>query len=132
MDRMIDKYPNRILLEGMRFWGYTGCLDFEKKIGQEFVVDIVLFLSDLPAALTDDLTDTVHYGEVFNKVKYRVEACPFSLIEKLAQIIVSDIFTSFQVVQAVDITIRKPDAPVSGTFDAMGVSLFRERREYDV
>ncbi|NLT11627.1 MAG: 2-amino-4-hydroxy-6-hydroxymethyldihydropteridine diphosphokinase [Clostridiaceae bacterium] len=129
MDNMTDKFSNRILLEAMEFWGYTGCLDSEKRSGQKFIVDIVLFFSDLPATLTDELSDTVHYGEVFDLVKSRVESSPVSLIERLAQMVVDDIFAVFQRVSAIDISIRKPDAPVSGKFQSMGVRLVRHRQD---
>ena len=66
--------------------------DFEKKSVKSFCD--VLFLSDLPAAQTDDLTDTV-ITEKYQQMKYRVEACPLLFRENWRRSL-SVIFTSFR------------------------------------
>ena len=59
---------DRISLTGLRATGFHGVFDFEKRQGQEFVVDATLFLDTSRAAETDEVTDTVHYGELAEKV----------------------------------------------------------------
>lgn len=125
--KMLSDYPDRICLTGMSFYGYTGCFDFEKQNGQTFLVDLTLCFSVLKAARTDILSDTVHYGEVFEVVKNVVENGRFNLIEFMAGQIVSDVLDKFPKVEAVEAVVSKPDAPVSGVFKAMSVRIFRDR-----
>lgn len=65
-----------IFLNGMRFYGYHGALPAENEIGQIFIVDITLKVDLHDAGQSDDVRDTVHYGEVFEDVKEIVEGAP--------------------------------------------------------
>jgi len=125
---MKEKY-DRILLEGMLFHGYVGVNDFEKKDGQPFQVDLQLFCDKLLACETDQLEQTIDYGKVFDLVAATVEQAGFDLIERLAGQIAENVLSAFKLVKAADVTVRKPKAPVRGTFSAMGVRIFRERKD---
>lgn len=126
MQSPID-YPDRIYLKGMSFYGYTGVFPFEKREGQKFLVDLTLFFRRIPGVVTDEIGDTVHYGEVFDAVKFIVENSAYDLIEKLAGEIVFAVLSRFPLIDAAEVVVSKPDAPVEGIFDSMCVSLFRER-----
>jgi len=125
---MKKKY-DRILLEGMLFHGYVGVNDFEKKDGQPFQIDLQLFCDQLLAGDTDQLEQTIDYGRVFDLVAATVGQARFDLIERLAGQIAEDVLSAFKLVKAADVTVRKPKAPVSGNFTAMGVRIFRERKD---
>ena len=62
-----------IFLNGLKFYGYHGALPAENEIGQIFIVDITLKVDLKPAGESDQVTDTVHYGEVFEDVKAIME-----------------------------------------------------------
>ncbi len=126
------EYSDMIRMEGMRFFGRTGLLDFEKRDGQIFVVDLYLYFSRLAAVETDRIEDTVHYGEVFETVRTCVEAHSYNMIEYLGGRIAQEVFRGFSAIEAIEVTVRKPDAPVNGDFDAMGVTLYRERSEMNL
>ena len=127
MSRLDPQPDDRILLEGMRFHGHTGVLDFEKRDGQEFLIDLALEFSTIRACETDRLEDTVHYGFVFETVRQVVEESRFDLIERLAGEIAARVLARYPAVLSVDVTVRKPQAPVQGRFNAMGVRIRRER-----
>jgi dihydroneopterin aldolase len=59
---------DRISLTGLRIQANHGVFDFERENGQLFVVDVVAWLDLSPAALADDLTQTVHYGELADEI----------------------------------------------------------------
>jgi dihydroneopterin aldolase len=120
-------YPDRICLNGMSFHGYTGVFDFEKQEGQTFLVDLTLCFVQINAVKSDSLTDTVHYGEVFAAVKNVVETSGCNLIEHLSGQIIMTVFEKFPLVQAAEVVVSKPNAPVEGVFDTMSVRIFRER-----
>jgi len=121
-------FRDSILLEGMAFFGHTGFFDFEKAEGQPFLVDLTLFFRRLIATSTDQLEDTVDYGVVFETVRSIVEGKNFDLIERLAGEIIQAILEGFPV-DAVEVIIRKPKAPIQGVFNSMAVRIYRERDE---
>src|SRR3954469_25683901 len=74
----------RIELRGLRVRGNHGVYDFERAQGQDFVVDVTLELDLATAAATDDVRDTVHYGELAGRLAATVAGEPVNLIETLA------------------------------------------------
>ncbi len=127
MSGLDPRAHDRILLEGMRFFGRTGVLDAEKREGQDFVVDLVLEFLRIPACDDDRLDRTVDYGLVFETVRRVVETSGFDLVERLAGEVAARVLAEYPSVLAVDVTVRKPHAPIRGRFASMGVSIRRER-----
>lgn len=114
-------------MENMAFFGYHGVLPAEAELGQKFFVDMALELDLEAAGKTDSVEETVSYAEVFERVQYHFEKKRYALLEALAAAIVSDVLDKFSLVQAVNITVRKPEAPVKGIFGAFGVQIRRQR-----
>ncbi|WP_460460295.1 dihydroneopterin aldolase [Angustibacter peucedani] len=117
---------DRVALQGLRARGRHGVLGHEKALGQVFVVDVVLHLDTRPAAADDDLTRTVHYGELAEQVVAVVAGEPVELVETLAQR-VADVALAYELVEAVDVTVHKPSAPVEVPFDDVVVAVRRWR-----
>lgn len=118
---------DRITLTGVRARGHHGVLDHEKRDGQDFVVDVVLDLDLADAAATDDLTRTVSYAEVAADVVARVEGPSLDLIETLAGQIAQDALAR-DLVERVEVTVHKPQAPVGVPFGDVAVTVVRERQ----
>lgn len=121
-----DARSDRIELSGLRAYGRHGVLDVEARHGQPFVVDLSLELDLSAAARSDDLSDTVHYGEVAEAVVAAVETTRFALIEALAGHL-ADLALAAGPVTAVTVTVRKPRAPIPVPFDEVAVRLHRSR-----
>lgn len=117
---------DRILMQGMVFHGYHGVYEEEKRKGQRFVVDAILSLDLKKAGLSDDVTDTIHYGEAFERIRAIMEGAPYDLIERVAEQIASDLLRAYPQLEQVKITVYKPDAPVDGVFDRFGVEICRK------
>lgn len=124
---MSERQADRIFLEGLQFHGHVGVHDFEKANGQPFVLDVVLFCRQLLACDSDRLDETIDYGGAFERIRHIVETADCDLIEKLAGLVASDLLDRFELVRAVEVTVRKPQAPIRGSFSAVGVSIRRER-----
>ena len=116
---------DRITLSGLRARGHHGVYEFERASGQEFVVDVILELDLAPAAASDDVRDTVHYGELASKVVALIEGEPVNLIETLADRIAGE---CLEHVQKVTVTVHKPQAPIPHEFTDVAVTITRERR----
>lgn len=117
---------DEITLTGLRVMGYHGVLPHERVEGQLFVVDVRLRLALGQAAEGDELAATVDYGELATRVVRAVESDPVDLIETVAQRVV-DLVLSYERVDAVEVTVHKPNAPIPVPFDDVAVTLRRDR-----
>jgi len=124
-------FPDRLSLIGMRFEGRHGVLESEKEAPQPFGVDLVLHADLAAAADRDDLDATVDYAALFEMVRAIVEGRSFNLIEALAGAIARATLaaTDATVVDAVEVRVRKPKAPIDGAFDTVEAALLRRRPE---
>ncbi len=117
---------DRLTLTGIRATGHHGVLDFERRDGQEFVVDVTLDLDTGPAARSDRLSDTVDYGELATRLHSAVESDPVDLVETLAERLAS-ICLSYAQVEGVAVTVHKPQAPIAVAFDDVTLTIERRR-----
>ena len=117
---------DRIELRGLRVFARHGVLDSERQAGQEFVIDAVLWLDTRPAAGSDDLSKTVDYGAVANRLVRLAEEPPVRLIETLAERLAADCLSE-PLVAEVEITVHKPQAPIAHPFSDVIVVIRRAR-----
>ena len=117
---------DQITLTGLRVRGRHGVYQFEREQGQDFVVDVRLELDLAPAAATDDVADTVHYGELADALAAIVAGEPVNLIEALAARL-ADACLADRRVAAATVTVHKPQAPIAQQFTDVAVTLRRER-----
>ena len=120
---------DRIALTGLVVRGLHGVFEHERRQGQDFVVDVVLHLDTRPAAAADDLTRTVHYGDLAVGLADVVRGEPVDLIETLAGRLAQRALTD-PIVAAADVTVHKPSAPIPETFADVAVRVRRLRTEY--
>lgn len=117
---------DRLTLTGLRGFGRHGVLPHEREHAQPFVVDVVLHLDTARSATSGDLADTVHYGELAQRVVDQIEGEPVDLIETLAERIAADCL-KHSVVRTVEVTVHKPRAPIPVPFDDVSVTIARSR-----
>ncbi|MBB5913349.1 dihydroneopterin aldolase [Nocardia transvalensis] len=117
---------DRIELRGLRAYGHHGCFDFERRDGQEFVVDITLWLDFATAAASDDLAATVDYGALAGRAVEIVQGEPRNLIETVVSEIADDVMTDPRVAAA-EVVVHKPSAPIPHTFADVRVVATRQR-----
>jgi dihydroneopterin aldolase len=119
-------FVDEIALTGVRAVGHHGVYPDERRDGQEFVVDLTLHLPTAAAAASDDVADTVHYGELAERVVAVVEGEPVNLLETLAQRIADAVLADARV-QDVVVTVHKPSAPITVPFGDVSVTIRRSR-----
>jgi dihydroneopterin aldolase len=117
---------DRITLTGLRVFGYHGVFEHEKRDGQDFLIDVTVWLDLTAAAATDDLTQTVHYGELAERVAAIVAGDPRDLIETVAGDIADEVLTDERV-REVEVTVHKPSAPIPLSFQDVAVTVRRTR-----
>jgi dihydroneopterin aldolase len=117
---------DRITLTGVRVRAHHGVFDFERAEGQEFVIDVAVAVDLAAAASVDDLERTVHYGELAEAVVAAVERDPVDLIETVAER-VAVVALGFPAVEEVEVTVHKPQAPITVPFTDVSVTIVRGR-----
>jgi len=119
---------DRIVLQGVSARGFHGVLDAEKRDGQDFVVDVMLEVDLRRAGRSDLLAHTVNYAEVAADIVAVITGPSLDLIEKLADRIAAAALRR-PLVQAVEVTVHKPQAPVGVSFGDVKVVVERRRHE---
>jgi dihydroneopterin aldolase len=119
---------DRITLTGLRVRGHHGVFDFERREGQDFVVDAALVIDLRRAVATDDVADTIHYGELASRLAAVISGEPVNLIETLAARLLEVCLEDKRVTEAT-ITVHKPQAPIPHAFADVSVTL--QRRSSD-
>ena len=117
---------DRITLTGVRVRAHHGVFEFERVEGQEFVIDVSVAVDLAAAASADDLDGTVHYGELAEAVVAAVERDPVDLIETVAERIAA-VALGFAAVEEVEVTVHKPEAPITVPFTDVSVTIVRGR-----
>jgi len=121
---------DHIELRGLRVRGHHGVYEHERRDGQDFVVDVTVWLDLGPAAASDDLAHTLNYGELAQRTAAIVAGPPADLIETVAGRIADDVLTD-QRVRAVEVTLHKPQAPIPLDFADVAVVVQRTRTPAD-
>lgn len=115
-----------ITLTGLTVYGYHGVFDFERREGQNFIVDVTLHTDTRAAAASDALIDTADYGTLAEDIAAIIAGEPLNLIETLAERIAEHCLT---VAASATVTVHKPAAPVPAAFDDVSVTITRPAPE---
>lgn len=115
---------DRLYVNDIRAYGYTGALPEEQVLGQWFTVDLVLWLDLSLAGESDRLADTYNYCEAVAAVQQIIQTQKFALIEKLAETIAQSILMS-PAIQQVQIRLTKLTPPIPNFSGTITVELIR-------
>ena len=118
---------DRIELRGLTVRGHHGVFDHERRDGQDFVVDVTVWVDLAAAAASDDLADTVDYGALARLTADVVAGPPRNLIETVAAEIAEAVMADERL-HAVEVVVHKPEAPIPLTFADVAVVARRSRR----
>ena len=118
---------DRIILKGMRFYGYHGVNPEEKALGQSYVVDLAADVDLSRPGASDRLEDTVSYTLMYRVAKAVIEGDSRNLLEALAQDIADRLLTELPLA-GVQVRVKKPAPPVKGSaIRYAAVEIYRRR-----
>ena len=126
---MSSTFPqrDRIVLEGMRFYGFHGVNPEERVLGQEYLVDLTVEMDLSRAGRSDRLEDTISYAHIYRAVKEVMEGEPRNLLEAAAQSIADRVLADFPV-ELVAVRVKKPHPPIRGSvIETATVEILRRR-----
>lgn len=118
---------DKISIKGLKLFAYHGVNLEEKENGQNFVIDLDYYVNIARACQMDTLDDTVSYAKVVKTIRRVFTAEKYDLIERAAQVIADAVLDEFDDIFKVEVTLKKPEAPISAEFDYVAVSIMRER-----
>ncbi|MGE2690207.1 dihydroneopterin aldolase [Mycolicibacterium pulveris] len=119
---------DRIEMRGLTVRGHHGVFEHERRDGQDFVVDITVWVDLAQAAASDDLADTIDYGGMAKLAADIVAGPPRNLIETVAAEIAEAVMVDARV-HAVEVVVHKPGAPIPLDFTDVAVVARRSRRD---
>jgi 7,8-dihydroneopterin aldolase/epimerase/oxygenase len=117
-----------IFVNGLVLHAYHGVMPHEGKVGQPFVLDLVLDIDLTEASSTDKLKHTVSYELLVKTASEAFCARRYRLVEAAAGAVADAVLDRYLPVRSIRITVRKPHAPIAATFDDVGVTITRARR----
>lgn len=120
---------DKIFINKMEFYGYHGVLEEEKKLGQHFIIDLIIETNLKRAGQTDDLNYTINYAEIFNLCKNIVEGKAVNLIETVAEKIADQLLRNYMDINKCTITVTKPNPPIKGHYESVAVEITRSRND---
>ncbi len=118
---------DKIKLNRIELWGSIGVLEEEKARVQRYWISIEIEADLRPAGLSDQLEDTIDYSAVFDLCDSLMEDSKCDLIETFAEELSCRLLQQFVIARSVMIEILKPDAPMSGSFESVGIEIIRTR-----
>lgn len=118
---------DKIYLKDIEIFANHGVFQEEKTLGQKFILSLELSLDIKEAAITFDLTKSVHYGELCHKVVEVFQEESLDLIESVVNKVASFVLDDYPMVKAVKVLLKKPWAPIGRHLDYAAVEITRER-----
>ena len=117
---------DKIHIKDLEIIGFHGAIPEEKVLGQKFVLSFELDVDLRQAGKNDDLTKTVHYGKLDQKVEEEFTKTSYDLIEKAAEEICEFVLLNYPLVKKVKLLLKKPWAPTRKHVEYVAVEIERK------
>lgn len=117
---------DKIKIEDLEVFANHGVFPEENVLGQKFLVSAVLYTDIRKAGLTDDLTESIHYGEASAFITKYLKSHTFKLLERIAEGLAEEMLVQIPGLQKVEIEIKKPWAPIGLPLKTVSVTIERE------
>ncbi len=119
---------DKIMIKGLRVFAYHGVNPEETQFGQNFELDITASINIDSACISDDIEQTVSYAQIIKAVRKTMLEKNCKLLEHAAQRVADALFEQFNAIEALNITLKKPEAPMRADFDWVAVEIERVRK----
>ena len=116
---------DQITIEKLTVFGNHGVYPEENKLGQKFLVSLVLYTDTRKAGMSDELESSINYGDVSQYVRQFFEENTFKLIERVAEKLAEGLLLRYSLLEKVDVKIEKPWAPIAIPVESVGVEISR-------
>ena len=117
---------DKLYIKDLEVFAYHGVFPEEKSLGQKFLISVTLNLDMREAAITGDLTKSVHYGELAHALEKEFQKESYDLIETAGEKLTTYVLNNYPMVSLVKIMIKKPWAPILRSMDTIAIEITRE------
>ncbi len=122
---------NLVIIKNLKIFAFHGVHNHEKENGQNFYIDAILHTpTDIKKIYLDNIKNTVSYSNVINNIKKIMTEKSFNLIETAAENISQRMFEKYKLLEKLELTIKKPEAPIAEDFEYVGTKITRVRSDY--
>lgn len=122
-----EKNRDRIRIVDLEVFANHGVFPEENALGQKFVISADLYTDTRKAGKTDDLADSVHYGEVSAFISLYLKKHTFKLLESAAENLAEELLIKYPLLQEIRLEIKKPWAPIRQSLKTVSVEIRRGR-----
>ncbi len=119
---------DKIIIKNLELYCYHGVNPEEKEEGQAFVFTVIASVDLSVPCKTDNVDDTVSYAKMIKTIRRVAEGEKNDLIERVAQRVADSLFEEYERIVSLDITVKKPQAPIKADFDYVAVRIERTRK----
>ena len=116
---------DKIEIKNLEIFANHGVFPEENVLGQKFVVSATLYTDTRKAGLTDELTSSIHYGEVSHMITKFTKEHTYKLLEALAENLCQMLLSELPLLEMVTLRVEKPWAPVGLPLDTVAVEITR-------
>lgn len=116
---------DKISIKNLEVFANHGVFPEENKLGQKFLVTATLYTDTRNAGMRDDLTQSIHYGIVSQKITDFLQEHTYQLIETAAEQLVQELLLHTEHLQAITLELKKPWAPVGLPLETVSVTITR-------
>ena len=107
-----------ISVNGIKAYAYHGCLDEERKIGSDYVVNVTVETDLKSSSISDQLSDTVDYVSINSIVKQEM-SIPSNLLEHVVKRIIDSIIKHHKMIDTVEVSVAKINPPINGDVESV-------------
>ncbi len=118
---------DKIIIKGLKLYAYHGVNAEEKRDGQLFIIDLTAHLPLETPCRSDNVEDTVSYAKIIKTVRRVFTVEKYDLLEKAARVIADAVLQQYSEIRRVDVTLKKPQAPINADFQYVAVEITRSR-----
>ena len=120
---------DKMYIKDLEVFGFHGVFEEEKRLGQKFILSLELELNLKLAGRTGDLTKSVHYGELCEKIEKEFKRENYDLIETVTLNLADFILNEYEIIRGVKVFLKKPWAPVKMHLDTVEIMIERKRHK---
>jgi dihydroneopterin aldolase/2-amino-4-hydroxy-6-hydroxymethyldihydropteridine diphosphokinase len=117
---------DQIKINGLQVYANHGVLKEENVLGQKFIISAIIYTDVKEAGTADDLTKSIHYGEVSHEIQRFLKAHTYQLIETIAEQLSRHLLLTYPLMQEITLEIEKPWAPIGLPLETVSIKINRK------
>jgi dihydroneopterin aldolase len=114
-----------IEIVGLSLYTHHGVSAAEREIGQRLVLDVRFDAGEVGALATDDVQDTIDYGEVCQEIALVAQQRSYKTLERLCAVIAERLAEKYGA-ESVSVKASKPEPPIALPVESVSVEVWRE------